>query len=314
MLRKTVPCALVFVTTLFHGPNVSAQGAETGTGEQQQAGGWATFVRGGGIYQSEAALDNGGGYDAARYNIEIGRGYRWNPRTEVSLTLSYSYDDYSFSGGEPGSIAARSPWDGVHTYSVSAPMRTEVKDEWSAFVIPSLRSTGESSADFDDTVTGGAITGLSYRFGDRLTIGPGVGVLSQLEDSVSVFPFLVINWKITDRFSLETGQGLAATQGPGLTLTYRASQKWSFGMGGRYEKLRFRLDNDGDIAGGVGEETSVPLFFSGSYTISPKARLSLVGGMEVGGELTVEDADGNTLIEESSDPSLFGGITFNMRL
>lgn len=313
MLKKVLPCTCLLASTFFYTGEVAAKALQPDNVTQQQAGGWSTFVRGGGVFQSEADLDNGGSYGADRYNIEVGHGYRWSARTGVSLSFSYSLDDYSFSGDEPGSFAAMSPWDAVHTYSVSIPMRMGVTDTWTAFVIPSIRSTGEASADFDDTLTGGAIAGFSYRFGDSLTIGPGVGVLSQLEESVSVFPFLVIDWKITDRISLETGRGLAATQGPGLTLTYRADEYWSFGVGGRYEKLRFRLDKDGDIAGGIGEETSVPLFLSGSYSFSRKARVSLVGGVEVGGELTVEDADGHTISEESSDPSLFGGITFNMR-
>jgi hypothetical protein len=79
-------------------------------------------------------------------------------------------------------------------------------DELSAFIMPSLRSTGESGASFDETLTGGVLAGVAYRFGDRLTLGPGLAVFSQLEDNASVFPFLIIKWKITKRLSLETGR------------------------------------------------------------------------------------------------------------
>ncbi|WP_163339869.1 DUF6268 family outer membrane beta-barrel protein [Desulfopila sp. IMCC35008] len=276
--------------------------------------GWSTFTRGGAVYQFDSDLDEGGSYEVSRFNIQAGMGYTWDPRTSLSLGLGYSADGYSFSQSERNGIAGMNPWDTVHSLSLSLPLRYGLSDEWSAFFMPSLRSTGESGASFGDTLTGGVLAGVAYRFGDRLTIGPGLGVISQLEESASVFPILIINWKITDRLSLETGRGLAATLGPGLSLNYRASQQWKFAVGGRYEKLRFRLDENGKVAGGIGEDTAIPLFVNCTYSFNPKATISLVGGVELEGELQVEDSDGNQIAKESGDPALFGGITFSLRL
>ncbi len=276
--------------------------------------GWSTFSRGGAVYQFDSDLDEGGSYTASRFNIQAGQGYAWNPRTSISLALSYSNDGYSFSKGEGAGIATLTPWDTVHSVSISTPMRRGITDEWSAFFIPSLRSTGESGAEFNETLTGGAFAGVAYRFGDRLTLGPGIAVITQLEESASVFPVLIINWKITDRISLETGRGLAATLGPGLSVNYRASQQWNLAIGGRYEKLRFRLDKDGKNPNGIGEDKAIPLFANCTYRFNPKATLSLVGGVELDGELQVEDADGDQIVKESGDPALFGGLTFSLRL
>jgi hypothetical protein len=276
--------------------------------------GWSTFSRGGAVHQFDTDLDEGGSYNASRFNIQVGQGYAWDPRTSVSLALSYSYDAYSFSDGSGAGIAARNPWDNINSFSLSTPMRMGIDESWSAFLIPSLRSTGESGASFDETLTGGVFAGAAYRFGDSLTIGPGIGVISQLEERATIFPVLIITWKITDQLSLETGRGLAATLGPGLTLNYRANQMWNFAVGGRYEKLRFRLDKDATISDGIGEDRSFPLFASCTYNFNPKTTMSLVGGIEFGGELKLEDEDGNSIIEESYDPAGFLGLTFNMRL
>ena len=275
--------------------------------------GWSTSTRGGVVYQFDTDLDEGGSYDATRFNIQAGQSYAWDRRTIVSLTLGYSYDGYSFSAGNGTGIAGLNPWDDIHSLSLSAPMRIGFNDNWSAYFIPSLRSSGESGADFDETVTGGAFAGFAYRFGERLTIGPGLGVVSQLEESATVFPILIINWKITDRLSLETGRGLAATLGPGLTLNYRASQVWNFAIGGRYEKLRFRLDEDGKVPNGLGEDRSFPLFASSTYSVNPQTKFSLVGGVELDGKLEIDDEDGDTITKESYDPGLFLGLTFNKR-
>lgn len=274
--------------------------------------GWTSFVRGGGVYQFDTDLDEGGSYNATRLTIQAGHGYAWDPRTSISLALGYSYDGYSFSKGNDS--ASFNPWEDIHSLSLGVPMRMGFGEAWSAFLIPSLRSTGESGSTFDETITGGVLTGFAYRFSDRLTIGPGIGVASQLEDSATVFPVIIINWKITESLSLETGRGLGATLGPGLTLNYQANRFWNFAIGGRYEKLRFRLDNDGAVIDGVGEDTSFPLFASCSYSFNPKSQVSLVGGIEFGGELVLEDNEGNRIRKESSDPGGFLGVTFRVRI
>lgn len=273
--------------------------------------GWASFLRGGAVYQFDTDLDEGGSYDATRFIVQLGSGYSWDRQDNVSLSIGYSYNGYDFSGDR--GLASVNPWEDIHTVSIGLPIRAGIDNRWTAFVIPSIRSTGESGADFDDTLTGGVLGGFSYRFSDRLTIGPGIGVISQLEDSATVIPILIIDWKITDKWNLATGRGLGATVGPGLTLSYQPNETWRFGIGGRYEKLRFRLDKDGTFESGVGEDASFPVFLSGTYTFDPKANLSVVGGFEFGGELKLEDQDGETIQEDSYDTGIFLGVTFNKR-
>ncbi len=274
---------------------------------------WSTVVRGGAVYQFDTDLDEGGSYTSGRYNIEVGQSYGWSRRDTATLSLSYTLDSYDFSSGDPSGIAFRAPWENIHTFSISTPLRKGIGDNWTAFLIPSIRSAGESGADFGETITGGGFTGVSYKFSDSLTIGPGLGVFSQLEESATIFPVLIIKWDITDKLSLDTGGGLAATLGPGLTLSYKATPKLRLGVGGRYEKLRFRLDEDGSVEGGVGEDTSFPLFATCTYKVNRKSSFSFVAGLETAGELKVEDSNGSTVIEEDSDSGIFTGLTFNMR-
>ncbi len=44
-----------------------------------------------------------------------------------------------------------------------------------------------------------------------------------------------------------------------------------------------------------------------------KIQISLVGGVEFGTELVLEDSDGKRIMKESSDPGGFLGITFSFR-
>jgi hypothetical protein len=64
---------------------------------------------------------------------------------------------------------------------VSIPVRWGFDKAWTLFSIPTLRFVTESGAGLEDAMKGGGFAGISYRFGDRLTIGPGIGVMSQIE-------------------------------------------------------------------------------------------------------------------------------------
>ncbi|MBM9520903.1 hypothetical protein JWG39_13875 [Desulforhopalus vacuolatus] len=313
MRRVSTLSNLIFCSFLLLPAIASSQEKpQQNTGRPQT--GWSTLVRGGAVYQFDSDLDDGGSYSSSRVNIEVGQNYAWSRRDTASFVLGYSYDVYDFSDGESGGIAFESPWEDIHTLSISSPLRKGIGERWTAFLIPSLRSTGESGADFSKTITGGGLTGVSCRFGDRLTIGPGIGVFTQIEDSATLFPVLIIHWKITDQLSLETGRGLAATLGPGLTLNYLATPSLRLAVGGRYEKLRFRLDKDGSVVNGIGEDSSFPLFASCSCNISPRAVISVMAGVETGGNVTLENSQGHSILEESYDSGIFSGITFRVRL
>jgi hypothetical protein len=273
--------------------------------------GWSALLRGGYVHQFDTDIDNGGSFSVNRLFIQGGPTHTSSGGTSIGVTFGFGLDDYDFSGD--AGFGGERPWEDIHSFRLSVPLRWRVSEKWTGFAAPTLRSTGESGADFGESLTGGAFAGLSYDYSDRLSIGPGIGVLNQLEDSTSVIPILVINWKITDTLSLSTGRGIGATLGPGLTLDWQASSDWAFSIGGRYERLRFRLADDGAVPNGIGDDRSFPIFGSIAYSFTPLIRISAVGGIEVGGELRLEDEGGNTIAEQGHDSAGFLGIAFSGR-
>jgi hypothetical protein len=273
--------------------------------------GWSTFFGGGYVHQFKTDMDDGGRFSSDRLAIRGGVTYASDYRRSASLALGYGFDRYDFSGNS--GFAALRPWKHINSYRMSAPVRAGFKEAWTVFLIPTLQFFAESGADLGDALRGGGFVGISYRFGDRLTLGPGIGVMSQIEDSASVFPVLIVKWKITDRLNLETGRGLGATLGPGLVLRWEASDKWDLAVGGRFEKLRFRLDDNGIAPKGVGQDRAFPLFFGVSYRFSRRAQVSLLGGAELGGKLRLEDKKGNLIAKDDYETAGFGGMTFNVR-
>jgi len=303
-----LPSVLLFPNTLL--------GEEVGKKENayHPFPGWFTSLKVGAESQLDADINDGGEYKHNKIMVQVSESYFWDKNTSASLSLSYEQSDYGFSGGNNGSLAQLNPWNKVNTLTLSTPIRASLNTEWSAFVLPYIRFSGESNAQFEDSTTTGIIAAANYHFSDNLSIGTGLAISSQIEESASLFPLLLVNWDINDQLTLNLGSNRGAIQSPGLTVSYKANKKWLYTLGSYYEKSRFRLNKNGDIASGVGEYRAFPLLASATYQLNPGMKFMFVTGVKLGNELTLEDSDGDTLYSESVDPSLTAGISFALRL
>jgi hypothetical protein len=263
------------------------------------------------VHQPSVSIDGGGEVDSVRIYAELGRTWSVGPQSRLGVSLGYGEQHYDFSGA---GFASPDPWGRVRELRLGAQYIQRTDSPWSLFAFPSLRFSAEQGAALDDGVTVGLLAGGTYRFSENLSIGPGVGVFSEIEDDVSLFPVLLLDWAITDRLSLESGRGFAASRGPGLQLRWRQSSTWDFALGGRYEKVRFRLDDDGPAADGVGEDESLPIFAVARYHASRDSSVSLLVGARAAATLRLENSRGDPVREVDADTGAFYGLTFSTRL
>ena len=263
------------------------------------------------IYDFETSVDGGGDVSKNFFHISGGIPLYKNDDLFIALTGSYQLDSYNFSGGDAGSFVGLNPWDDIHNGSIGAFINWKFSDKWELFALPSVRTSGESGADFNDTITAGALLGASYKYSDTLTIGPGVGYIGQLEDNASIFPILIIDWKFHDNFSLTTGPVVGASLGPGLAIKWQIKDDLRFTFGVRSERHRFRLDNS--IAGGeqaIGEDSSIPIFGILTWQANENIQTSLTAGIGFANELLLDDSSGSRIRKTDSDPAPFIGVNF----
>lgn len=300
----------VLLATLLCSTAATAQQAD---GAKRSFGPWTWGLAGAAVKQFDADLaGNDGQFDVSRAYIQPSFGYAWDRSTSVSLAVGLGYSKYDFSQG--ASIDGQSPWKDIHDYSVSMPMRFAPHEKSSAIVIPSVRTNYERGASADDGRTEGIIAGASWKFSDTLSLGPGFGWFSELGGGSNTFPILLIDWQITEKISLSTGRGLAASQGPGLTLNYALNRQWELGLTGRYEKIRFALDEDKSAPQTrYGEDKSVPLLLTATYTPWPQTSVSALMGVETNGSLRLDDRDGERLYESDFDTTPVIGLSFSSR-
>ena len=279
--------------------------------EKEEGFGLVPFARGAYLKQLAAEIDGGGTFSVDRAAVQTGPAYGPGVGCLIGLAFGYRYDGYDFRG--PG-VFGRQPWRHIHTPEISLVSSWKFNDRWSAIGTFFARWSFELGADAGSSFTYGGLGGVWYRVGERLQIGPGLGVQTQLEAGLSVFPILLVKWDIRPNLTLETGTGLGATLGPGLVLRWKPTEHWDLSFGGRYDRLRFRLDDDGVAPGGIGEDTQLGLLGAVTYRFGPKNLISvtLAAGVDLFGDLGIQDAQGGRIALQGHNPPVNLGVAFGV--
>ncbi|MDF7801065.1 hypothetical protein P4C99_16430 [Pontiellaceae bacterium B1224] len=268
---------------------------------------WASSLRGGSVYNFDADLEGDGSFAVNRFVAEGMYGYMWSYDSFIAVAVGGGQDDYNFSNDVPDY------WNNINNYRVGLYSRWGITDRWVLFAAPSVRAYAEAGVDPLDGLTGVFFGGASYKFSDRLTLGPAIGIVGQIEDRPSYFPVILVKWRITEQLSLDTGGGLAATAGPGLALVYKFSDHWKAGITGRYERKRFRLNASGMSPDGVGEDRNVPIYGTLAYFFYPQGYITAIFGFNTYGKLGLFDSDGDYIDEFEYTPSASAGFVASFR-
>ena len=272
--------------------------------------GWRPFASAAPWIQGSADLDGGGDFRAAGLILRAGATRPFGNGHQAGLTFSYDFTDYRFSS--PAAFGGLAPWDDVHRVGLSTPFVIRGTGGWGFLVTPSLDYLMEEGASSSDALSYGAVLAASRRFDADLQLGLGFGIFDQLEE-VKVFPFIVVDWKLGERWRLANPLPAGPTGGGGLELNYRFDAGWTLGGGAAYRSVRFRLSEDGSFANGIGETRSVAAFLHAARDLGPNSRLGLYAGALFAGELRVESASGDELARQDFDPAPFFGAALSLR-
>nr|WP_321254106.1 hypothetical protein [uncultured Ruegeria sp.] len=295
--RKAYLCLFAAIACQFALPAVA-----------QQRLGWVSQIDGLAAYQGSADLDLGGDFSATRSFLRATGLYNFDSDTSLGVSVSYGQLDYDFSAAD------NQPWNDIRDIRVSTPLRFQAGQRGSVFVSPQIRWDYQRGAASSDGRTYGVFAGVAWQMSESLTIGPAFGAFSQLEDSgLDVFPALLVDWDINDRWNLNTGSGIGATRGPGLTLSYAVNEDFSLSLSARSEKIRFRLDDKGLAPSGIGEDQSIPVVASLSYDPNPGMSVTVFAGAEFDGRLTLEDENGNEISRQNYETAPLVGLAFRLR-
>lgn len=261
---------------------------------QAQDSGWRPFASITPIYQGSADLDGGGDYRAVGAIVRAGVAGPIGGSHRGGLTFNYDYTDYSFAG--PAAFGGVAPWGKVQRFGMAAPLFFNVSEGWIVNVAPSVDTIRENGASASDALNWGAVISATRWFADGNRIGLGVGVFERIEKT-SVFPLLLVDWKISERWRLTNPLTAGPTGPAGLELDYRLDSGWNVGVGAAWRTTRFRLRESAPVPEGIGEERGLPVFLRASRSLGPGIALNLYAGVITNGQLRLEDRNGNRLRE-----------------
>lgn len=262
------------------------------------------------FYQFDGNLDSGGTVSLLRIQVNAGSTVRLSNNISLRLNGGYGYADYDFSGSN--TFSGGSPWDKLHTVDFSTGISCTALPGWRFTATPAVRMAREEGARWGNALQYGGSLSASRDFGSNLTLGLGVAAFSQLEE-VRVTPLLVVNWRINEDLTLANPLRSGPTGPAGLELTYRLGNGWNLAAGAAYRSERFRLNNSGAYADGIGEVSSIPAWARLSRRMGSTLSLDLYGGVVLGGKMRVEDHDGRRLASDDHDPAPFMAVTVAAR-
>ena len=240
------------------------------------------------VEQLEADLDSAGSYSVSSLLLRGSVAQPVSRKTILGLSLGYDLLDYDFS--DDVVLESASPWSRVHGLNLAIPLLRRVHERWTLLLSPSVGSYGASGAGFSDSVTWGAVIAATYAFREDRKLGFGAGLFDRIGQSRG-FPFVSIDWRLTERWRIANPLTVGPTGPAGLELAYDISPKWEFGAGGAYRNIRFRLDESGLEPNGIGEQRGIVTFARLLHALSPKLELVLYAGLVLDGELRIEDTD-----------------------
>lgn len=261
-------------------------------------------------HQFRTDIDSDSSFSVSRAAVGLGAQTQLTAGLDLSLRFQYSIEDYSFSGS---GTFGEDPWDDIHTVDLGAIFTGALDSEWELFGGPIMQFSRESDADWGDSFIGGAVLGTRYEVSNDLTLGGGLGIISQVEDSARLFPVIIVNWQINDTLRLTSSTATSASGDSGLELVQDLANDWEVALGGGNRFHRFLLDDDDVAPDGVGQNEAIAIWGRVSYQPSSQLSLNLNAGVALDGELRLEDERGDRLDEEHYDAAPFIGISGHVR-
>ncbi len=286
-----------------------AWGQEGRPGPPQAGGGTSCTVNFVPAFQFNANIDGGGEFSVSRYLFLVELSKRLDGKRDLGLSLFYDHEDFDF-GGSGGSWGS-SPWNEVHRAGLGVSFGWLLESGWRLGLAPSVEWAGEPGAEWGQALSYGGILSAGKRFGPGLTLGVGAGVFYRLEET-SAFPYLIVNWKISERLRLGNPLRAGPTGPAGLELVLAVADGWEAGFGGAWRSVRFRLDGDGVAPDGIGEVRSIPAWLRLSYAAGSYG-IDLYGGAIWGGKLAIENERGGELAARGYDPAPFAALRAQAR-
>ena len=164
-------------------------------------------------FRNDFKTDTDGGDRFDSWQVGVGGefGGPINESILVGINAGYRYANYDFhlqhASGVPSVYGSSElpydPWGAISTFDITPHTTILVGDRISVDAAVPIRWSAEPGARRNAFSAGISAIGR-WQITDKLGIGAGIGVTSQLEDSAETFPIVSLNWEISDSWTFRT--------------------------------------------------------------------------------------------------------------
>ncbi|WP_157669965.1 DUF6268 family outer membrane beta-barrel protein [Chitinibacter sp. GC72] len=261
------------------------------------------------IRSGEFDLDSGGQAKTRWLMGSVGIKTQLDRQNSIGIDFSAARQHWDFEN--PRAWGGKTPWQTIEQASIGLSYTHATQDGWIYSFAPSVGLSGEKDAKRSDSYHYGASGFVAKSIAPDLLIGLGLGAYRTF-DETSVFPFVVVNWQITPTVRLSNPFSAGAVGPAGVELSWAATPQLELGTGTTIRSYSSRLAKNNKVAaGGVLEQTSMPLFVRAGYRFSPALRLDSYIGSAIGGEMRIRDEHGHEVRKEKHDAMPFVAVSFS---
>jgi hypothetical protein len=262
-------------------------------------------IQAGYAWQFRSNVTNGGRVSWNRAHADVRGRMPLSDDLELLVGARYQYEQFDFDGAG----LSGSPFGAVDTVQIDGALQWKMSPHWQLFGGGQIIFSGQDGADFGDSVIGGGAIGAVYSFHDRLSLGGGVGVRSQILDDVLIYPIVVVEWAITDELRLSTRLTSGWANQTGAELIYELKEGVDVGVAAVFDYQRFRLSDDNpDAPGGAGTSEMLPVAFFISFDVADNISVTAFVGANVHGRVKVTDVNRNDVWASNYDAAPILGL------
>ena len=227
----------------------------------------------------------------------------------IRAGADFAHTRFAFADDTRLGPAGSEPFRHVREMRLSAQLLTPWSNTWSSQFFGAVTSTFEVGAAPDDALSGVTGLGVIRRFSDRLSAGFGVLLLHPLgNQAVTALPIVLVDWQMTDRLALRSRRDVTLTYllDPQRRLSVAAAASF-------FGRKQFRLDEKGDIPGGVAEIKGFEV--GGRVIWAPFPALTVHGAVEaaIDQNLHLEDGAGREIVDVDLEDALRLSLTVRYR-
>lgn len=263
-----------------------------------------------GLNQFNTRIVDSGSFNWSDVSANVNVTKQFTSALSAGASVRYNYQNWSWSNLQ--SFGGQSPWTSINTPALGLNFGYSPSPEWRIGFAPTVEWSGESGTGTGGTATYGAVMSVARTFSKDLTLGVGAGVFRQI-DETKVFPYLLVNWNITDKLRLGNSLPAGPAGGAGLELSYALTERWTLAGGGAYRSYRFRLNENSPVANGIGQNSFVPVFARLSYAFDRTSRVDLYAAATTAGRLSATDSEGTRQYSTNYQTGFALALSFSKR-